>query len=73
MVLWLEQARAVLLPPLKVALGLVPWVARGFPGCWEVTLPPPFLIPAVGKGFFWTIRGKVVVWSPMTGVHLALL
>lgn len=37
---------------VTTALGLIPWVARGFPACWEVTLPPPFLIPAVGKGFF---------------------
>lgn len=61
----LEQTRAVLLPALRVA--------QGFPGCWRVTLPLSLIIPAAGRGFFWMISSKVVVWSHMTGIQPALL
>lgn len=63
-VLWLEQARTILLLTLKVALGLVPWVAQSFPGCWGVTFPPPFLIPAVGRRFFGQSAAKWLCGLP---------
>lgn len=53
MVLWLEQARAVLLPPLKVALG-----GTGLPRVLGSHPPTTFPHPCSGEGIFLDNQGQ---------------